>query len=366
MTDRRATRQTARFPTNRGSEDQDTVSEDSNTGLSRNSSTETVIEVNQNREDVDKIVIKLDRLQDKSTRYESHKEFLEKCIREKVIPDGLRVDVEPTIGNHDEEFLSIWYNKLESFSVELMQEIVKFCDKILAQTKDNIKVTDTTLKRIAPKEEYHNVQLLIARNVENNRRSLNQRKTRKFNKIKYRPKRVTSGEKKKSTTRQVGNSEYQLFRGRHLPRETPSASSRESSAERPRSRERDQQSTSNTNIGITTRRPTYADILSRPKGQSHQNRTRSQFGFQQRQQREQRQRENRSVQFQDATSEEWNEDKPRSWVQKNDQTASVGNRGVEQLLEQALQGIQQNTQAIARLEENLSSFAPYRIHQEKW
>ena len=64
MTDRRATRQTARFPTNRGSEDQDTVSEgsrtksprtkpprtksifqanneDSNTGLSRNSSTET-------------------------------------------------------------------------------------------------------------------------------------------------------------------------------------------------------------------------------------------------------------------------------------------------------------------------------------
>ena len=100
----RATRQTARFPTNRGSEDQDIVSEDSNTGLSRNSSTETVIEVNQNREDVDKIVIKLDRLQDKSTRYESHKEFLEKCIREKVIPDGLRVDVEPTIGNHDEEF----------------------------------------------------------------------------------------------------------------------------------------------------------------------------------------------------------------------------------------------------------------------
>ena len=202
--------------------------------------------------------------------------------------------------------------------------------------------------------------------VENNRRSLNQRKTRKFNKIKYRPKRVTSGEKKKSTTRQVGNSEYQLFRGRHLPRETPSASNRESSAERPRSHERDQQSTYNTNIAITTRRPTYADILSRPKGQSHQNRTRSQFGFQQRQQREQRQRENRSVQFQDATSEEWNEDKPRSWVKKNDQTASVDNRGVEQLLEQALQGIQQNTQAIARLEENLSSFAPYRIHQEKW
>ena len=59
MTDRRATRQTARFPTNRDSEDQDTVSEDSNTGLSRNSSTETVIEVNQNSKMLTRLLLNL-------------------------------------------------------------------------------------------------------------------------------------------------------------------------------------------------------------------------------------------------------------------------------------------------------------------
>ena len=123
--DRRATRNTAQLQTNFGIEDQENTSED--TELGRNSSIETVIEVSEAREDVNRIVIKLDRLQDKSTRYESHKQFLEKCINEKVIPDRLRINVEPTIGNHNDEFLCIWCNKLEGFSIELMQEIVKFC-----------------------------------------------------------------------------------------------------------------------------------------------------------------------------------------------------------------------------------------------
>ena len=40
--------------------------------------------------------------------------------------------------------------------------------------------------------------------------------------------------------------------------------------------------------------------------------------------------------------------KLEGWIPKNYQAASVGNRDLEQLLEKALQGIQQNTQAIAR------------------
>ena len=117
-----------------------------------------------------------------------------------MIPDGLRINVEPTIGNHDDEYLSIRYNKLEGFSVELMQEIVKFCDKILAQTKENIKATDTTLKRIAPREEYHNIQVLITKNVESNKRSLNQRKTHKFNKINTNREGILRTKKRKTPT----------------------------------------------------------------------------------------------------------------------------------------------------------------------
>ena len=37
---------------------------------------------------------------DKIDRYQSHKNFLLECIREKVIPMGLRINLTPTIGNN--------------------------------------------------------------------------------------------------------------------------------------------------------------------------------------------------------------------------------------------------------------------------
>ena len=199
-----------------------------------------------------------------------------------------------------------------------MQEIVKFCDKILAQTKENIKATDTTLKSIAPTEEYHNIQVLITKDVESNKRSLNQRKTRKFNKIKYQPRRNTSNEKRKNTNRQEINREFQPPREIFKPRETPNASSRESSSEKPRRRERDQQNT-------TTKRPTYAEILSRPESQNQQTRPRRQISFQR------ERRKNRSVQFREVNGE-LEEGKSEGWIPKNYQTASVGNRDLRQLL----------------------------------
>ena len=159
--------------------------------------------------------------------------------------------------------------------------------------------------------------------MESNKRSLNQRKTRIFSKIKYQPRRNTSNGKKKNTNRQEINQEFQPPRQIFTPRETPSASSRESSSERPRSRERDQQNT-------TTKRPTYAEILSRPKSQNQQTRPRRQISFQR------ERRENRSVQFRKVNGE-LEEGKSEGWIQKNYQTATVGNRDSGQLLEKALE-----------------------------
>ena len=51
-------------------------------------------------------VIKLDRVTDKSDRYQSHKDFLLECIREKVIPMGLRINLAPTIGDNNDEFMA--------------------------------------------------------------------------------------------------------------------------------------------------------------------------------------------------------------------------------------------------------------------
>ena len=48
--------------------------------------------------------MKLNRLKDKNKRYQSHREFLSQCIESKLIPKGLKLELEPTTGNHDQEF----------------------------------------------------------------------------------------------------------------------------------------------------------------------------------------------------------------------------------------------------------------------
>ena len=62
---------------------------------------------------------KLDRLNDKEARFQSHKEFLERCLIGNVIPNGLKIELEASIGNHNEQFLTKWNEKLIKFSREL-------------------------------------------------------------------------------------------------------------------------------------------------------------------------------------------------------------------------------------------------------
>lgn len=51
------------------------------------------------------LAIKLNILKDKQAGYESHKSFLTRCSEAKIVPKGLALDLQPTIGNHDEELL---------------------------------------------------------------------------------------------------------------------------------------------------------------------------------------------------------------------------------------------------------------------
>ena len=39
------------------------------------------------------------RLKEKHARYESHKEFLTRCVSENLVPKGLKLELEPTLGN---------------------------------------------------------------------------------------------------------------------------------------------------------------------------------------------------------------------------------------------------------------------------
>lgn len=79
--------------------------------------------------------LKLNRLQEKSASYESHKYFLSRCIRDCSIPKGLKLELEPTLRNFDQEFINSWFSKLKDFSFDTMKDIIKFCDMTIAETK---------------------------------------------------------------------------------------------------------------------------------------------------------------------------------------------------------------------------------------
>ena len=53
----------------------------------------------------DAIAIKLNFLCKKSSRHNSHKGFLSRCVQKKLAPKGLDFSLEPTIGNYGQEFI---------------------------------------------------------------------------------------------------------------------------------------------------------------------------------------------------------------------------------------------------------------------
>ena len=136
----------------------------------------------------EKKALKLNRLKDKSIRYESHKDFLNRCLAEKLVPKGLRLELEPTIRNYDQEFVDTWYAQLKSFSPTLIKDMASYCDKTIEQTKKNIKEIDTDLKSVNAKEEYFQIEETIKTNEAKIKRLLCQRQFKKFNRLKYKTK----------------------------------------------------------------------------------------------------------------------------------------------------------------------------------
>ena len=102
----------------------------------------------------EKIALKLNHLTDKSIRYESHKDFFNCYLAVKLVPNGLRLELELKFRNYDQEFVDTWYAKLKSFSLTPMKGIASYCDKTIAQTKQNIRETETDLKSVTTKKEY--------------------------------------------------------------------------------------------------------------------------------------------------------------------------------------------------------------------
>ena len=61
-------------------------------------------------------------------------------MAEKLVPKGLKLKLEPTIGNYNQEFVDTWYSKLKTFSLTLMKDIIAHCDKTIVKTEEKSKV----------------------------------------------------------------------------------------------------------------------------------------------------------------------------------------------------------------------------------
>ena len=133
----------------------------------------------------DAIAIKLNRLTEKCCRFTSHKEFLVKCKASGQIPTGLQLTLEPSIGNHDEEFLKLWYEKLDACSIVFMDMVTEFCVSAIDSIEQDKRKTKEALNKFLEEAEFNEVIVIIDSNEKETTQALQQRKMKKFNYLKY-------------------------------------------------------------------------------------------------------------------------------------------------------------------------------------
>ena len=97
-------------------------------------------------------------------------------------------NIEPTIGNYEQSFIDNWYPKLKDFSLNLMEDVVSFCEKTIKETNIKIDQTEGILKQQLGKNEYEEIQNTTKSNEASTKKVLHQRKFGKFNNLKYKPK----------------------------------------------------------------------------------------------------------------------------------------------------------------------------------
>ena len=149
-------------------------------------STETVrINPNHNSNEKEYLAFKLDKLNDKKARFVSHENYLTKCLTNNLIPNGLKVYVEPSIGNRDETFLTKWYGTLGEFSRKLTNLVVEFSEQEITKTNEEIAAISERLKTRLSDNEFSKINEVISTNRSIREKELQQRKNRKFYGLKY-------------------------------------------------------------------------------------------------------------------------------------------------------------------------------------
>ena len=81
-----------------------------------------------------------------------------------MVPNGLKVYVEPSIGNSNEEFLSRWHACLDEFSQKLTTEVIGFCGSEISSTENEISEINEKLQTLTTTTEFNKIVATVAAN----------------------------------------------------------------------------------------------------------------------------------------------------------------------------------------------------------
>ena len=135
--------------------------------------------------DGNRAAVKLDRVYDKIDRYNSHNEFLRKCITNNVIPISYKVGLEPSIGNHDENFLKGYFDMLESFSKQVMNYTADYCISKITDFEVQQDASEKELFESTSNEVFVELKKTLNTNKDKRKKALKEIKERKFIRLKY-------------------------------------------------------------------------------------------------------------------------------------------------------------------------------------
>ena len=104
-----------------------------------------------------------------------YRSFLKQWQDENIIPNGLYITLEPSAKNYDDGFNTKWYERLNSFSLTSMEDLITFCDQAVKKVTSEVSVTESQLNKKLRHEERQSIYKVLDRNDESNRKFLKQK-----------------------------------------------------------------------------------------------------------------------------------------------------------------------------------------------
>ena len=123
-----------------------------------------------------------------------------------MIPKGLCIDLEPSIGNDDEDFCAAWFAKIKDFSLSLMTDVIKYCEKVENEAEEKICLNSDTFKTMMNPEDHKDLSETMDNLAIQRQKRLSLTKRKKFYYLRYNRPEKRSTEERRSSDRQAQNS----------------------------------------------------------------------------------------------------------------------------------------------------------------